>query len=174
MIKEILIIGIIAVCMFGVFQLYTNNWNIDQAFGGITSLIGGSLSNFTTLLQTNPIAALTMIGTGVGICIPFAKLAYDGLKKESAQKIDNLSNVVVDKNTENAAITNTYTQQITDMQAELEEFKAQNTDATSLLNTIASKDEQLQKAKITIDTLHETLRRNKLTDGETIVKTIIG
>ena len=47
--------------------------------------------------------------------------------------------------------------------SEAEEAKQQLTQQT----------EELEKARGTIETLHETLRRNKLTDDETIVKTVV-
>jgi len=144
-IKELLLIGIIAVAVFGVFMLYNNNWNFDEAFGGITGFIAGSLSSFFTLLQTNPIAALTMIGSGAALCIPFAKLAYDGLKKESTEKITNLSNVVVDKNTEIEAVKNIDAQKITDLEAQIEELKLENPDLENMKNKLFETEQQVKR-----------------------------
>jgi len=46
-------------------------------------------------------------------------------------------------------------------------------EAEAAKNQLSQQTEELQKAQNTIDTLHDTLRRNKLTDGESIVKTVI-
>jgi len=50
------------------------------------------------------------------------------------------------------------------LEAKTDEFKGMAKNVTFLEN-------ENDKLRQTIDTLHETLRRNKLTDGETIVKT---
>lgn len=46
-------------------------------------------------------------------------------------------------------------------------------EAEAAKNQLSQQTEELQKAQNTIDTLHDALRRNKLTDGESIVKTVI-
>jgi len=50
------------------------------------------------------------------------------------------------------------------LETKTEEFKG-------LANNVAFLENENEKLRQTIDTLHETLRRNKLTDGESIVKT---
>ncbi len=52
------------------------------------------------------------------------------------------------------------------LEAKTEEYKGMTDEVTLLRN-------QAEKNQITIDTLHETLRRNKLTDGEAIIKTVV-
>lgn len=52
------------------------------------------------------------------------------------------------------------------LEAKTQEFKGMADEMTLLRN-------ENDKLKQTIDTLHETLRRNKLTDGESIVKTVV-
>ena len=146
MIKEIFVIAVLGLCFAAAFQLYTNDWDFNAAFGGVTATVGTAVSGFTTSLQENPMGTLLAVGTGAAAVVPFAKLAYDGLKKESAEKIENLDHLVVDKNTELTAVKETYTNQITDLESQIETLKLENPDLTLLKDQLL--DSQNMETKL--------------------------
>lgn len=92
---------------------------------------------------------------------------------------------------ENSGLTNAVNQ-LKDTKSSLEEqlestktvFEGQITEITAIKDSalqeaenakseLLAQKEELEKAKHTIDTLHETLRRNKLSPDESIIKTVI-
>lgn len=172
MLKTIIIVVLIAGAILAGIAFCAYVLKVDFAnniMNTITSPFSSLLSGGKLDFQT--IASGASVATAATTAIGWIKSNKD---KALAQK------QALEQQVENSGLTENY-QKLTDTKKELED---QVTDLTqqkddimtemeSTKNEFSQQADQLQKARETIETLHETLRRNKLTDGETIVKTVV-
>ena len=124
---------------------------------GIQTIAQNMITPIAAFITANPIVSTIVAMAVPGLISIGLKIAYDSLKKSATEQIGNLSNVVVDKNTEIEATTNSYTQKIDSLTAELETLRNQPDNTTELtdLNTKLATDKK--KLQNQIDALHELI-----------------
>lgn len=172
MLKTIIIVALIAAAVLGAIAICAYVLKIDFAqniMNTITSPFNEALSGGSLDLPT--IASGFSVATAATTAIGWIKTNKEKAfaMKDSAQKqlensglLDQVEAAKTAKKDLEGQITE-ITQAKEDALAEAEAAKTQLTQQT----------EELTKAQNTIDTLHETLRRNKLSEDESIVKTVV-
>ena len=168
MFKELIIIVLIAGGIFFGYMLIQNDFNIALTMAAITGMVGG----LTTSIGANPTTSGISALSGIAGAGTIAKLAYDGLKKEATQKIQEQNNVIVDKKTELEAIKGTYDTKIGSLESQIEELKLENPDLKALKDTIAQKDKQVQTAvtqREGIEQMHQKFVEDLTSDADTVI-----
>ena len=172
MIKTLIIIALIAGAIIAGIAVCAYVLKIPFAqniMNTITDPLTGALSNGNLDFQT--IASGASVATAATTAIGWIKTNKEKVLavKDSAQKqlensglleqVDQIKNAKKDLEGQIMEITKIKDSALAEAEAAKNQFSQQT--------------EELQKAQNTIDILHETLRRNKLSDGESIVKTVI-
>ena len=86
--------------------------------------------------------------------------------KETQEELVNTTNIKTQLEGKLAEATQLKDEAVQTLETKTQEFKG-------LTDQVAKLQEELKKRDLTIDTLHETLRRNKLSDDEVIEKIIV-
>ena len=165
MLKEIIVLALIVAAVFVGYQFYANNWDAQETISSIQNMV---MPDGATNTDTIVGAISGIAGAGT-----IANLAYSKLKSSASEEINKQNNVIVDKNTELQAYKATAEAEKEQLLAEIQQLKDETPDTTILQDQVTQLQSELDKSRTTIDTLHETLKRNKLTDGEEIIKTVV-
>ena len=148
MIKEIIIIVLIAGGIFFGYTLSQNNWDIAATFGGITGAVSGIATEQPLLTSALALGGPTIVGA-------VSKLAYNGLKKDATKQINGLQNDVVDITKEVDVVTAVKETEINALKNQIDELKLENPDLEALKTTIQDKENLI------------TEKENKLEDAIT-------
>jgi len=154
----------IAICAYVLKIPFAQNTmnTITEPFANLTS--GGNL-NLQTIASGASIAAATTTAVG-----------WIKSNKDKAVALKNSAETEI-KNSGLLENVNSLKETKTELEAQITEINKVKEDAIAeaeaVKNQFNQQSEELQKAKTTIDTLHETLRRNKLSENEAIIKKVI-
>jgi hypothetical protein len=161
------ILTIIIICAAAGFFIYNQN------IFGVQQLVPEITSDPIAYLTENPLTTFLM--TSGGTIIAVGSLAWSkisSVKNTAKKEVDAIAEDAGMKVDDYRIKTEALEAQNLDLQKQVESLSG-NTDLTALQGTISKKEEELRKARTTIDTLHETLRRNKLSADEVITKTVV-
>lgn len=172
MLKTIIILALIAAAVLGGIAVCAYVLKVPFAqniMSTITEPLTDALSGGSLDLPT--VASGASIATAATTAIGWIKSNKDkalAMKDNAQQQLEN-SGLMEQVETIKTAKK--------DLEGQITELtQAKDTalaEAEAAKNQLAQQTEELQKAQNTIDTLHETLRRNKLSEDETIVKTVV-
>lgn len=172
MLKTVIILVLIAGAVLAGIAICAYVLKVDFAaniMSTITEPFSGALTGGNLDLPT--IASGASVAAAATTAIGWVKTNKDkalALKDNAQQQLQNSGLM---EQVESIKATKTQLEgQITDLTKIKDKAVAEAEEAK---NQLTQQTEELQKARETIETLHETLRRNKLTDDETIIKTVV-
>jgi hypothetical protein len=172
LLKIVIILVLIAGAIFAAIAICAYVLKVDFAvniMNTITEPFSGALTGGNLDLPT--IASGASVATAATTAIGWIKSNKDkalALKDNAKQQLENSGLL---EQVESIKETKTQLEeQITELTQTKDKALAEAKEAKQQLT---QQTEELQKARSTIETLHETLRRNKLTDEESIIKTVV-